>query len=123
MAGAGESQRVTLLDAEQLDELVSEGMAAEFYPKEGYGTIAILGLEHAVRHGKRLSIVEMYAGGEIHRGILVPNQITNDAVITVKNSGGRHKSPVVGAGYPRLIEGSRFKEDFRRSHTPRRRGW
>lgn len=118
-----ENPRVMLLDAEQLEELVSEGMAAELNPKEGYGTVALLGLEHVVRHGKRLSIVEMHAGGEIHRGILIPNQITSDSVVTVRNSGGRHKSPTLGSGYPRLMDGDRFREDFKWSHTPRRRKW
>jgi hypothetical protein len=117
-----ENQGTTLLNGEQLHELVSEGMAAEFYPEEGYGTITLLGLERVVRHGNGLSIVELYTD-EIHRGILVPNQITSGGVIRVKNSGGIHKSPVIGDHHPRLMDGDRFRDNFRMSHTPRHRSW
>lgn len=123
MLDTAENKQVILLDAEDLEELVAEGMAAEFQSKEHHGTITILGLERVVRHGRGLSIVEMHASGSIHRGFLVPNQITSGSVIRVKNSGGRHESPVVGSRLPRLTGGDQFRANFRWSQTLRSKKW
>lgn len=111
-----------LVGCEELAEAIAEGKALEFFPEE-YGTVVILGIGQVIRRGHTVGIVEMHADGQIHRGRLIPNQIMPGSRITVKNSGGKHRSPVLQAAQPRITDGDAFRSRLRSSLTPRRDRW
>lgn len=115
-----EYPKEALVDGETLSEVIGNGDVLEFH-SEGLGTVVVLGIAHVVRRGRRIPIVEMHAEGRVHTGRLVPNQIMAGSRIAVKNSGGKHKSPVIQAERAHVLDGASYTEYQRSTRRSSRR--